>query len=192
MAVNEFGVDLPDIATSTDSTKEITVQAEVVEADENTTVKLTITKPKEALGTANSVVLVADDLMDGLQVGYGIGSVAASSTVENDHSTAWAKYTTGMATVGTQSSSIDLNSADEDRLAMAISLAVNENMSISYGISDVDFETASKADEESSGFSASYTMGGMTFAAVMNQTDAVAGSAATDRSFKELSVAFAF
>ena len=130
--------------------------------------------------------------MDGLQVGYGIGSVAASATVENDHSTAWAKYTTGMATVGIQSSSIDLNSADEDRLAMAISLAVNENMSISYGISDVDFETASLADEESSGFSASYTMGGMTFAAVMNQTDAVAGAAATDYSYKELSVAFAF
>ena len=51
MADNEFGVDLPDVATSTDPTKEITVQADVVEAGENTTVKLTITKPKEALGT---------------------------------------------------------------------------------------------------------------------------------------------
>jgi len=147
---------------------------------------------KEAVGTANSVVLIADDLMDGLQVGYGVGKAATSATVEDDHSTVWAKYTAGMATVGIQSSSIDKSSADEDRMALAISLAVNENMSVSYGISDVDFETASLADEESSGISASYTMGGMTFAAVMNQTDAVAGAAATDYSYKELSVAFAF
>ena len=50
--------------------------------------------------------------------------------------------TAGMATVGVQTSSIDKASADEDRLAAAISLAINENMSISYGVSTVDFETA--------------------------------------------------
>ena len=77
-------------------------------------------------------------------------------------------------------------------LAAAISLAINENMSVSYGISTVDFETASLSDEESSGVSASYTMGGMTIAAVFNQTDSVAGSSGTDKEFKEVSVAFAF
>ena len=147
---------------------------------------------KEALGTANSIVLIADDLMDGLQVGYGTGKAVASASVENDHSTAWAKYTAGMATVGVQTSSIDAASADEDRLGMAVSLAINENMSISYGVSTVDFETASLDDEESSGFSASYTMGGITIGAVMNQTDSVAGSSGTDYSKKEISVAFAF
>jgi outer membrane protein OmpU len=147
---------------------------------------------KEALGTANSIVLVADDLVDGLQVGYGTGKAVASASVENDHSTAWAKYTAGMATIGIQTSSIDAASADEDRLGMAVSLAVNENMSVSYGISTVDFETASLDDEESSGFSASYTMGGITIGAVMNQTDSVAGSSGTDYSKKEISVAFAF
>jgi hypothetical protein len=35
-------------------------------------------------------------------------------------------------------------------------------------------------------------MGGMTFAAVMNQTDSVAGASGTDKEFKEISVAFAF
>tara|TARA_Y100000816_G_scaffold228075_1_gene173164 strand:- start:3517 stop:4428 length:912 start_codon:yes stop_codon:yes gene_type:complete len=147
---------------------------------------------KESVGTANSIVLIADDLMDGLQVGYGTGKAAVSASVENDHSTAWAKYTAGMATVGIQTSSIDAASADEDRLGMAISLAINENMSVSYGVSTVDFETASLDDEESSGLSASYTMGGMTIGAVMNQTDSVAGSAGTDYSKKEISVAFAF
>ena len=70
-----------------------------------------------------------------------------------------------MATVGVQTTSIDNNSADEDRMHMAISLAVNENMSVSFGQSTVDFEASGKVDEESSGVSASYTMGGMTFGA---------------------------
>ena len=147
---------------------------------------------KEAQGTDTSMVFVADDLMEGLQVGYGVGTNTASQTVENDHSTAWATYTSGMATVGIQTSSIDKASADEDRLHAAISLAINENMSVSFGQSTVEFETAGTSDEESSGVSASYTMGGMTFAAVMNQTDSVAGASGTDKEFKEISVAFAF
>ena len=147
---------------------------------------------KEATGTSSSLVLVASDLVEGMEIGYGMGTDPIATTQEDDHSTAYVTYTAGMATVGVQTSSIDKPSADEDRLAMAISLAVNENMSISYGVSTVDFETSTLSDEESTGVSASYTMGGMTFAAVMNQTDSVAGASGTDKEFKEISVAFAF
>ena len=147
---------------------------------------------KEATGTSSSLVLVASDLVEGMEIGYGMGTDPITTTQEDDHSTAYVTYTAGMATVGIQTSSIDKPSADEDRLAMAISLAVNENMSISYGVSTVDFETSTLSDEESTGVSASYTMGGMTFAAVMNQTDSVAGASGTDKEFKEISVAFAF
>ena len=147
---------------------------------------------REAQGTDSSIVVVANDLMDGLSVGYGMGTNSTSSTVENDHDTVWATYTAGMATVGVQTSKIDKPSADEQRTAAAISLAVNENMSISYGVSTVDFEAASKSDEESSGVSASYTVGGITIAAVFNNTDAVGGTAGTTNEFKEVSVAFAF
>jgi outer membrane protein OmpU len=147
---------------------------------------------KEATGTDTSLVFIADDLVEGMQFGYGIGNNSVTSTQEDDHSTIWATYTAGMATVGIQSSTLDKPSADEDRLHTAISLAVNENMSVSYGVSVVDFETSTLSDEESTGVSASYTMGGMTFAAVMNQTDSVAGASGTDAEFKEISVAFAF
>jgi len=155
-------------------------------------VTLSASWAKEATGTSSSLVLVAADLVDGMEIGYGTGTDPISETQEDDHTTMYATYTAGMATVGVQRSKIDKPSADEERTAMAISLAVNENMSVSYGVSDVDFETASLADETSSGVSASYTMGGMTFAAVMNQTDSVAGSSGTDKEFKEISVAFAF
>ena len=147
---------------------------------------------REAFGTDTSLVLVADDLMDGLSVGYGFGSNSISATQEDDHTTVYATYTMGMATVGVQRSKIDKASADEERDAAAISLAINENMSVSYGVSTVDFETASLSDEESSGISASYTTGGITIGAVFNSTDTVAGSAGTDKEFKEVSVAFAF
>jgi outer membrane protein OmpU len=148
---------------------------------------------KDGVGTNSSVVLIANDLgVDGLQVGAGLGTDATAHGVEDDHQTMWGTYTAGMATIGIQSSTIDKNSADEDRIAYAASIAVNENMSISYGISTVDFETAGLSDEESSGISASYTMGGVTIAGVFNSTDAVSGSAATDKEFKEISVAFAF
>ena len=155
-------------------------------------VTLSASYAKEAGGSPSSLVIVSDDLMDGLQVGAGVGKAVVSSTVENDHSTVWAKYTSGMATVGIQTSTIDKASADEDRLAMAISLAVNENLSVSYGMSTVDFETASLSDEESSGISASYTMGGMTVAGVFNAVDSQNGTSGRDRTRKEISVAFAF
>ena len=147
---------------------------------------------KEAQGTDTSLVIVANDLMDGLSVGYGFGSNSVSATQEDDHTTLYATYTMGMATVGFQRSKIDKASADEQRDAAAISLAINENMSVSYGVSTVDFETASLSDEESSGVSASYTTGGITIGAVFNATDSVAGSSGTDKEFKEISVAFAF
>jgi len=147
---------------------------------------------RAALGTEASLVLIADDLIDGAQFGYGRGSDQSSATQEDDHSTMWAKYTSGPATVGIQKSSIDKNSNDEDRLAGAISMAVNENLSLSYGISTVDFNSASLKDEESSGLSASYTMGSMKVGAVPNKTDNVAGTSGTNYTFTEVSVSFAF
>ena len=147
---------------------------------------------RNGVGTDTSLVLVADDLVDGAQFGYGIGTDTATTSTENDHMTAWAKYTMGGATMGVQRSKIDTASADESRMHYAVSFAVNENMSVSYGVSTVDFEAASKNDEESSGISASYTMGGMTFGAVMNKTETVGGTSGTDSTFSEVSLAFAF
>jgi outer membrane protein OmpU len=147
---------------------------------------------RNGVGTDTSLVLVADDLVDGAQFGYGIGTDTATTSTENDHMTAWAKYTMGGATMGVQRSKIDTASADESRMHYAVSFAVNENMSVSYGVSTVDFEAAAKNDEESSGISASYTMGGMTFGAVMNKTETVGGTSGTDSTFSEVSLAFAF
>ena len=145
-------------------------------------------------GTDNSIVLIANDLVDGATFGIGSGTNVISNTSEDDMTTAWATYTTGPVTMGVQLSEIDKTAADSDvdREHVAVSFAVNENLSISYGMSNVKYESASKSDEESSGFSASYTMGSMTLGAVANKTDSLLGTAGTDRTFTEVSLAFAF
>ncbi len=146
------------------------------------------------VGTDNSIVLIANDLVDNASFGIGSGTNAVSATSEDDMTTAWATYTTGPITMGVQLSEIDKTAAnsDVDREHVAVSFAVNENLSISYGISNVKYEAAAKSDEESSGFSASYTMGGMTLGAVANKSDSLTGTAGTDRTFTEVSLAFAF
>ena len=145
-------------------------------------------------GTDNSIVLIANDLVENASFGIGTGTNTASHTSEDDMTTAWATYTTGPITMGVQLSEIDKTAAnsDVDREHVSISFAVNENLSLSYGISNVGYESASKSDEESSGFSASYTMGGMTLGAVANKSDSLLGTAGTDRTFTEVSLAFAF
>ena len=149
---------------------------------------------RTGLGTDNSVAIVASELVDGMEFGIGTGTNVISNTSEDDLTTAYAKYTSGPITVGVQLSEIDKTAAnsDVDREAASISVAVNENLSVSYGISTVEYEDSTKSDEESSGFSASYTMGSMTLGAVANKTDSVTGTAGTDYSFTEVSLAFAF
>jgi len=157
-------------------------------------IKVSASYARMGLGTDNSLVIIADDLVDNASFGIGTGTNVVSATTEDDMTTAWAKYTSGPITMGVQLSEIDKTAAnsDVDRQHVAVSFAVNENLSVSYGISNVEYELATKSDEESSGFSASYTMGSMTLGAVANKSDSLAGTAGTDRSFTEVSLAFAF
>jgi len=149
---------------------------------------------RTGLGTDNSVAIVANELVDGATFGIGTGTNVISNTSEDDLTTVFATYATGPMTFGVQLSEIDKTAAnsDVDREHASLSFAVNENLSISYGVSNVKYESSSKSDEESSGFSASYTMGGMTLGAVANKTDSLLGTAGTDREFTEVSLSFAF
>ena len=126
-------------------------------------------------------------LMDGLTLGYGNGEKGSTQ----DQMTMFVTYSMGGLTVGYQVAELDNAgaTADEDATGVGVSFAVNESLSVFYGIWDVDMGTGT--DEESSGVSASYTSGGMTVGLVSNATDNVAGVAGED-TFKEVSVSFAF
>ncbi|MDC1045193.1 hypothetical protein OAQ59_01195 [Candidatus Pelagibacter sp.] len=131
---------------------------------------------------------------DGMMVFVGRSDITAATNETDKHTTYGATYTTMGATVGLQLTSIADATAnsDVDRTHIAASFAVNENLSVSYGMSTVEFEAASKTDQEDSGFGASYTMGSMSFGASMLASDNVGGTSGSDDTHKELSVAFAF
>ena len=131
---------------------------------------------------------------DAMMVFAATSDMSASETTTNKESTIGATYTSMGATVGVQLTSID-NAAvntDSDRTHIAASFAVNESLSVSYGMSTVSFEGSAKKDQEDSGFAASYTMGSMSFGASVNASDNVNGSTGVDDTHKEMSVAFAF
>jgi len=140
------------------------------------------------LGSDSSAVLTYSGI-EGFEIGAGVGSDGGVS----DQDTQYIKYTMGGITIGYQKSEIDFDASgtsDEERDHVAVSLAVNENLSISAGQSDVSMGTAT--DEESQGISFSYTMGSMSFGGAMNSTDNVAGTSGTNDEVTELNVAFSF
>ena len=131
----------------------------------------------------------------GLSAGAGMAtSQNVDLTTEDDVDTVFATYTMGSITVGAQKTSVDAETAAQDieRNSYGISMAVNENLSISYGVSDTEFDETGLVDEENSGISASYTAGGMTLGVVHNQKDNEAGTSQTDRQVTELKLTLAF
>ena len=127
---------------------------------------------------------------DGLSIGVGGGEDGETK----DMTTAFVTYSAGNVTVGVQRTEFDFAAqatADETSTQIAIGMAVNENMSVSVGRTEVDMGDGN-SDEQSTGVSASYTMGGMSFTAIANTQDNTNGSATADDAYKELTVAFAF
>ena len=132
--------------------------------------------------------------VDGLMLFGARADISAGTNATNKHTTFGATYTSMGATVGMQRTSLAKNAVntDEDRTHIAASFAVNEDLSVSYGMSTVEFEAAGKVDQEDSGFAASYTMGSMSFSASSNKSDNAGGTSGNDDTHKEISVAFAF
>ena len=132
--------------------------------------------------------------VDGAMVFLAMSDEYAGVNASTDQATFGATYTTGATTVGIQRSNIDVSTAngDADRTHIAASFAVNEDLSVSWGMSTVEFEDGSKSDQEDSGFSVSYTMGSMSLTAAANASDNVGGTSGTDDTHKEIGLAFAF
>jgi outer membrane protein OmpU len=131
--------------------------------------------------------------VEGLTLGAAAGeNNAAAATV--DITNVYAKYAIDAFTIGMQSSEHDSQTAnaDMDFSAFGVSYAVSDDLSVSLNTSTVDYENTSKADQDATGISFSYTMGSMTLSAAHNTVENIAGSSDDDRSAYDLSLAFAF
>ena len=141
-------------------------------------------------------IKVSPEAMEGLTVGYASSDNQTGVNVDQKKTTMYANYAVGAFTVGVQSSDLDHTTANSDQESMAygVTYAVNDDISIGYSYHEVDFESTSLSDQESTGISASYTMGGMTLAGATNEVDNRAGSAnaASDIEGYEFTLSFAF
>ena len=131
--------------------------------------------------------------MEGLTVSAAMGE-NNEAAAQIDLTVFNLKYAMGPITVGFQSNESDSGAAnaDEDFSAYGISYAVSDDVSISYGVSSLDYESTSLEDQDSSAVSVSFTAGGVAMSASHQTTDNVAGATATDNTSYEINFSFAF
>ena len=139
-----------------------------------------------------SVAIQIPGLVEGLNIGGGLATDASAAGVEDDIETVYASYTMGPISIGVQNTKVekDVANTDIERDAYGITFAVNENLSIGYGVSEVEYDAIAN-DEESTGIQASYTSGGMKIGFVNNKKDNLNGTT-TDMEMNELMLTFSF
>ena len=142
-------------------------------------------------------IAYSPEMIDGLTVGYATqdDDSLTAATAHLEESTMYVKYTFGSITAGIQKSESDAGTASEDMesTGMAVSYAVSDEMSISYGTHEVETPNdAADDDQDAAVLSASYVSGGMTVKASAGSVDNVGNVAATDRDTYEISMSFAF
>ena len=139
-------------------------------------------------------VAVSYTVMDGLEIGGGLATDMSAVDTEDDIETMYVKYTMGGISVGYQDTTVspETTSTDVERSAYGISFAVNENLSIGYGVSDTEYESSAiTLDEENTGIGIAYTSGGMKLGIINNTKDNANGSAGEDE-MTEFQLTFAF
>jgi outer membrane protein OmpU len=143
-------------------------------------------------GSTTSGAIKSTSLVEGLTIVAGIADVQSTPTVQDDLETYGLSYTMGAVSVGAQQTKVDGQTANTDieRDAYGISFMVNENLSIGYGVSDVEYD-ANAFDEESTEIGAVYTSGGMTIGLQNITKDNINGTE-VDHEMTELQLTFAF
>ena len=139
--------------------------------------------------------------VDGLAMGAGYGKASQGQSTAGDekHTTVFANYSIGMVTVGYQISNISMptvSGIDEDTNAFGIAVNINENLSVSYGEREVEYDnpTSNNVTEDGKGVAVAWTMGSMKIAGNRNEVtnnDNATGAAASDET-TEVALSFAF
>ena len=139
-------------------------------------------------------VVIKPEMMEGLEIGMAFGETEATAGTPIDDSTAYITYAFGPVTIGYQESESDASAASnsDESETMGISYQITDELSVSYNTHEYN-DGAWTTDEEYSGVSASYTMGGITVSGHMNEVENRGGSAtAADVEGYELYLGFAF
>jgi len=128
-------------------------------------------------------------------VTHGLATASAAGA-EIENSVMSIKYAFDSFTIGVQDNESDsaTANADQEFRGYGISYAVSEDLSVSYAIGSVDYETAASSDQDTTSVGVSFTSGGITISGSMHDGENLGGSASTlaDKQAYELNIAFAF
>jgi outer membrane protein OmpU len=147
-------------------------------------------KPAAAAAAETGYSVSYSGLMDGLTLVYGVfddGDVAENDTVG-------VKYSMGNMTAAIQSTNVDYEatgSTDQDATHMGISLAINDDLTVSAGRQEVEFDGVGE-DEVNTGIQASYTMGSISYTVAINSVESAGGVADRDAEASIFVASFAF
>ena len=141
--------------------------------------------------------------VEGLTVSYGQGSNdgqgagSGGTTANADATSIKASYAMGSFTVAYSDHDYDSNTStsDQDATAWKVSYTVSDAISVTYAQETLDSAgTADTSDAEYTKLTASYTAGGMTISANMQDAENISYTTATDEDIEYvgLSVSFAF
>jgi len=131
-------------------------------------------KPSATGAAETGYAVIYSGLMDGLELSAAMfddGDIAENDTVG-------VKYTMGSVVAAYQMTTVDYEatgSTDEDAAHYGISVAVNDELSVSAGRQVIEFD-GKTADEENTGFMASYTMGSISIGGGFNKLENKNGS----------------
>ena len=141
-------------------------------------------------------IMISPEMVEGLRIGFASAdhTIASASNRDQEETTYYATYAMGGFTVGVQVSDLDDTTAnsDQESIAYGVTYAVNDDLTIGYNYHELETESATDSDQESTAIGASFTSGSMTIGGSMNTADNMSGIAATDREGYEFSVSFAF
>ena len=133
--------------------------------------------------------------VEGMTLVYGQGDKNPGQVAGGQKETVIGiKYAVAGATLAYMRTDVDLagtGAADEEGTHYGISFAVNDDLTVSYAIQDVDI-TGKGQDEKNSGLGISYTMGSMSVAAYAGKTENGNGVATADDEGKGITLSIAF
>jgi outer membrane protein OmpU len=132
--------------------------------------------------------------VDGLPVSYGSADLDRAGTATDGDQTVWkASYAYGPVTVAASNSDYDVTgtASDQETSSMKVSYTVTDDFSISYGTEEIK-TTGADATAEYTGYGASYTTGGMTISANMQDGKDVDQTTGVDNQIDYWNVGLSF
>lgn len=132
--------------------------------------------------------------IDGLTVGLAGGADNGTINNEVDYSVAYATYAMGPITVGMQMNDMDAEtiSTDQEWTGYALAYSVSDDITLTYGHSELDYEDTSKETQEASAVGVSYTMGSIGFVGSYHDVENASGGTADTSNYKEYEIGLTF